>query len=104
MLDGEWNGVIGELSKKHADIGLGDFSVTEKRSNHSMLGLDATPKKRWMGFDFKFKKISIKQAFFINEIFSSRVKAPKQKKFKFFSLFFLCFFSVFACFSAFFKI
>ena len=33
MLDGEWNGVIGELSKKHADIGLGDFSVTEKRSH-----------------------------------------------------------------------
>ena len=27
-----WNGVIGELSKKHADIGLTDFSVTEKRS------------------------------------------------------------------------
>ena len=45
MLDGEWNGVIGELSKKHADIGLGDFSVTEKRSHHSMLGLDATQKK-----------------------------------------------------------
>jgi hypothetical protein len=36
--------------------------------------------KRWMGFDFKFKKFSIKQAFFINEIFSSRVKASKQKK------------------------
>ena len=27
-----WNGVIGELSKKHADIGLTDFSVTDKRS------------------------------------------------------------------------
>ena len=27
-----WNGVIGELSKKHVDIGLADFSVTEKRS------------------------------------------------------------------------
>ena len=33
-----------------------------------------------MGFDFKFKKISIKQAFFIDEIFSSRVKVSKQKK------------------------
>ena len=33
------------------------------------------PKKRWIGFDFKFKKFSIKQAFFINDIFSSRVKA-----------------------------
>ena len=43
--------------------------------SHSMLRLDATQKKRWIGFDFKFKKFSIKQAFFINDIFSSRVKA-----------------------------
>ena len=27
---------------------------------HTMLRLDATPKKRWIGFDFKFKKFSIK--------------------------------------------
>jgi hypothetical protein len=45
-----------------------------------MLRLDATQKKRWMGFDFKFKKFSIKQAFFINKFFSSRVKASTQKK------------------------
>ena len=33
MLDNySWNGVIGELSKKYTDIGLVDFSVTEKRS------------------------------------------------------------------------
>ena len=38
-----------------------------------------------MGFDFKFKKFSIKQAFFINEIFPSRVKVRKQKNMKFFS-------------------
>ena len=47
---------------------------------HSMLRLDATTKKRYDGKLFKFKKFGIKQAFFINEIFSSLVKAPKQKK------------------------
>jgi hypothetical protein len=47
---------------------------------HSMLRLDATTKQRYDGKLFKFKKISIKQAFFINEIFSSRVKAAKQKQ------------------------
>ena len=46
------------------------------------------PKKRWLGFDFKFKKFSIKQAIFITDIFPSRVKASKQKKLKFFLLFF----------------
>ena len=45
-----------------------------------MLRLDATPKKRCLGFDFKFKKFSIKQAIFITDIFPSRIKAPKQKK------------------------
>ena len=63
------------------------------------------PKKRWMGFDFKFKKFSIKQAIFITDIFPSRVKAPKQKKFEgFFFPVFLRFFKVYARFSAFFKI
>ena len=57
-----------------------------------MLRLDATHKKRWMGFDFNFKKFSMKRAFFINEIFSSRVKVSKQKKFE---VFFCCFFAVF---------
>ena len=55
--------------------------VTEYQILHSMLGLDATQKKRWMGFDFKFKKFSIKQAIFISDIFPSQVKAHKQKKF-----------------------
>jgi hypothetical protein len=55
---------------------------------HSMLRLDATTKKRYDGKLFKFKKNSIKQAFFINEIFPSRVKEPKQKKFE---VFFHCF-------------
>ena len=32
-----------------------------KQPYHSMLRLDATPHKRWLGFDFKFKKVSIKQ-------------------------------------------
>ena len=27
---------------------------------HSMLRIDATPQKRWLGFDFKFKQFSIK--------------------------------------------
>ena len=46
-------------------------------------------KKRFGRKLFKFKKISIKQAFFINEIFSSRVEASKRKKiWSFFSLFF----------------
>jgi hypothetical protein len=37
-------------------------------------------KKRYDRKLFKFKKFSIKQAFFINEIFSSLVKAATQKK------------------------
>ena len=41
-----------------------------------MLRLDATPQKRCLGFDFKFKKFIIKQAIFIKELFPSRVKAP----------------------------
>ena len=48
--------------------------------SHSMLRLDATQKKRWIGFDFRFKKNSIKQATFISDIFPSRVEAAKQKK------------------------
>jgi hypothetical protein len=59
---------------------------------HSMLRLDARTKKRYVGKLFKFKKFSIKQAFFINEIFSSRVKAVKQKKIE---VFFCCFFKGF---------
>ena len=56
---------------------------------HTMLRLDATQKKRWIGFDFRFKKFRIKQAIFISDIFPSRVKASKQKKiWSFFSLFF----------------
>ena len=47
---------------------------------HSVLRLDATQKKRWMGFDFRFKKFRIKQATFISEILSPQVEAPKQKK------------------------
>jgi hypothetical protein len=38
------------------------------------------PKKRCLGFDFKFKNFSIKQAIFIKDIFPSRVKVPTQKK------------------------
>ena len=68
---------------------------TDRETFHSMLRLDATPQKRWIGFDFKFKKFSIKQAFFINDIFSSRVKARKQKKIWSFFLLILPFFSVF---------
>jgi hypothetical protein len=45
-----------------------------------MLRLDATQKKRWPEKLFKFKKFSIKQAFFINDISSFQVKAHKQKK------------------------
>jgi hypothetical protein len=54
----------------------GKFEITR----HSMLRLDATTKKRSDGKLFKFKKFSIKQAFFINDISSSQVKAHKQKK------------------------
>ena len=42
---------------------------------HTVLRLDATPQERCEGFDFKFKKIRIKQAIFIKENFSSRVEA-----------------------------
>ena len=45
--------------------------------------------------DAKFKKLSIKQAFFINKICSSPIKVPKQKKWSFFFLLILPFFSVF---------
>ena len=55
---------------------------------HSMLRLDATTKKRWLTLLFKFKKFSIKQAIFINEILSFQVEVHKQKKMKFYSLFF----------------
>ena len=48
--------------------------------SHSMLRLDATQKKRCLGFDFKFKKFSIKQAIFTTDIFPSRIKVHKQKK------------------------
>ena len=45
-----------------------------------MLRLDAAPpqKKRCLGFDFKFKKFSIKQEIFTTDIFLSRVKARKR--------------------------
>ena len=46
----------------------------------SMQRLDATTKKRYDGKLFKFKKFSINQAFFINKVFFSRVKAAEQKK------------------------
>ena len=49
-----------------------------------MLRLDATQKKSWLAFDFKFKKFSIKQAFFINEILSPPVEAPTQNKIAYF--------------------
>ena len=65
-----------------------------------MLRLDATTKKRYDGKLFKFKKFSIKQAFFNNEIFSSRVKARNHKKnFRFFFAVFLRFLLVLAFFS-----
>ena len=35
--------------------------------------------KKGLGFDFKLKKFSTKQATFIGDIFPSRVKASKQK-------------------------
>ena len=38
------------------------------------------PKKRCLGFDFRFKKFRIKQAIFIKDIFPSHEEAPKQKK------------------------
>ena len=60
------------------------------QSCHSMLRLQATQKKRWLTFDFKFKKISIKQAIFINEILSFQVKAHTHTK----KCFFHCFFNV----------
>ena len=60
------------------------------------------PKKRWLAFDFKFKKNSIKQAILFIDIFSSRVKVHTQKK-KVFIAVFLRFFKVFARFSAFSK-
>ena len=57
-----------------------DFPNLYIKGGHSVLRLDATTKKRYDGKLLKFKKFSIKQAFFINEIFSSRVEASKRKK------------------------
>ena len=45
-----------------------------------MLRLDATQKKKCLGFDIKFKKFRIKQAIFLKEIFPSHVEASKQKR------------------------
>ena len=61
--------------------------ITLWHTIHSMLRLDATPKKRCLAFDFKFKKFSIKQAFSINKKISCPVKAHK-KNWSFFLLFF----------------
>ena len=61
-----------------------ESEIVDPEIEHSMLRLDATTKKRYDGKLFKFKKFSMKQAFFKNEIFSSRVKVPKQKRFDFF--------------------
>ena len=58
-------------------------------------------KKDAYGFDFKFKEFSIKQAIFITDIFPSRVKVPKQKKFEGFFPCFLRFMLVLALFSKF---
>jgi hypothetical protein len=66
-----------------------------------MLRLDATQKKRCLAFDFKFKKSSIKQAIFIIEFFSSRVKAYTQKKIEVFFAVFLRFLLVLALFTKF---
>ena len=50
-------------------------------AGHSMLRLDATTKKRYVIWKtLHIQKNSIKQAFFINEIFSACVKVATQKK------------------------
>jgi hypothetical protein len=51
-----------------------------KRTKTQYVEARCYPKKRCLGFDFKFKKFSIKQAIFITDIFPSHIKAPKQKK------------------------
>jgi hypothetical protein len=78
------------MSASHL-LGLQGLQQTPAWANlskaHSMLRLDATQKKRCLGFDFKFKKIGIKQAIFITDIF----RLSKNK----FEVFFRCFFKVF---------
>ena len=66
-----------------------------------MLRLDATAKNNYDGKLFEFKKFSIKEAFFINETFSSHVKSVYTKRVE---VLFHCLFKVFARFSAFFKL
>ena len=48
--DGTWNGIIGELHKKKADIGCVDLSVTEQRSQvcDFTVGLYISPAKLFM--------------------------------------------------------
>ena len=79
------------------------FYLTKIRKLYSSPQYEARcyHKKRWLAFDFKLKQFSIKQAFFISEIFSSHVKAPKQKRSKFFFTVFLRFLLVWAFFSKF---
>ena len=71
------------VGRRHENTFFGTYRT---HAIHTMLRLDATPKKRCLGFDFKFKKFSIKKTTFITkEIFPSRVH-----KF-FFEVFFQCF-------------
>ena len=65
---------------KNVDIIAGTSVYVSDGLSYSMLRLDATTKKRCLEKLFKFQKFSIKQAFFINEIFSSHVKAHTHKK------------------------
>ena len=48
--DGTWNGIIGQLHKKKADIGCVDLSVTEQRSQvcDFTVGLYISPAKLFM--------------------------------------------------------
>ena len=64
------------------------WNTGKNPNGHSMLRLDATTKKKVRCKTLQIKKFSIKQSFFINEIFSSHVKVVKQKKMKVFLLFF----------------
>ena len=70
-----------------------DIDIEEEDENNDFLSQYAEAgyysQKKRMDKLFKLKKNRIKQAFFISDISSSSVKAPKQKKnSSFFSLFF----------------
>ena len=63
IITGNLKFVVGSFPNS-SKLSLGNwvfyFAIPSHIKGHTMLRLDAAPQKRWIGFDFKFKKFSIK--------------------------------------------